>query len=332
MRLLVFNPENDLALAAASENYTPPASAIQMARDLADLPRLWTRKDDYIWHHAEPDASLPADVAARISEIQPWGWSPRLIRQLQHAGVSTDLLPTTEQMQEFRTATGRELSQHLLDCFFKLHDDNRFTGRAVRCNTLDDVRCWHSRFGHSLMKAPWSGSGRGIHPLPMRELSEKSTAWAERCLCKQGYVMLEPFYDKVQDFAMEFWLDKDGVMRYEGLSVFQTTAGGVYSGNIVASEQYKADIIGQYVDAEALTVVRSFLMESLPRELQTFYTGPVGVDMMVVNQNGYKLHPCVEVNVRTTMGWVALQLSAKADVQQPSLFQIQFKDGRYSVV
>lgn len=42
------------------------------------------------------------------------------------------------------------------------------------------------------------------------------------------------------------------------------------------------------------------------------YTGPFGIDMMVVEGNagkGFLLHPCVEINLRRTMGHVALSLT-----------------------
>ena len=47
-RLLYFNPENDLALAANDAHYTPPASALQMATDLQRLPLRWAQPDDLI--------------------------------------------------------------------------------------------------------------------------------------------------------------------------------------------------------------------------------------------------------------------------------------------
>ena len=43
------------------------------------------------------------------------------------------------------------------------------------------------------------------------------------------------------------------------------------------------------------------------------YKGPLGVDMMIVKDylaGGYFLHPCVEVNLRRTMGHVALSISS----------------------
>ena len=61
MRLLYFNPENDLALAANDAHYTPPASALQMATDLQRLPLWWAEADDLIMLRQEdpPPTLIP---------------------------------------------------------------------------------------------------------------------------------------------------------------------------------------------------------------------------------------------------------------------------------
>lgn len=67
MKLYVFNPESDLALANNKANYMAPASARQMVRDLAVLP---------VWY-AEPGSALlapsayNADFMKRIRDIFP---------------------------------------------------------------------------------------------------------------------------------------------------------------------------------------------------------------------------------------------------------------------
>ena len=61
--------------------------------------------------------------------------------------------------------------------------------------------------------------------------------------------------------------------------------------------------------------------------LQGIYTGPFGVDMMIVAgkelsqlstlnsqlSSSFLLHPCVELNLRRTMGHVALSLAPQDD-------------------
>ena len=67
--------------------------------------------------------------------------------------------------------------------------------------------------------------------------------------------------------------------------------------------------IGRQVDLRLVDEARRLVEQLLPR-LAEGYTGPVGVDMMVVEGKRGKaaLHPCVEVNLRRTMGRVALDL------------------------
>ena len=53
MKLYVFNPDTDMALANNEENYMAPASACRMAQDLALLP---------VWY-AQPGSAVLAPSA-----------------------------------------------------------------------------------------------------------------------------------------------------------------------------------------------------------------------------------------------------------------------------
>jgi len=60
------------------------------------------------------------------------------------------------------------------------------------------------------------------------------------------------------------------------------------------------------------------------------YRGPFGLDMMVVKgDGGFLLHPCVEINLRRTMGHVALLLSPDDD-ELVRMMQISY-DNRYKL-
>ena len=47
-RLLLFNPDNDLALGNNSSHYQPPETVKRMSADLASLPFWWARDGDVI--------------------------------------------------------------------------------------------------------------------------------------------------------------------------------------------------------------------------------------------------------------------------------------------
>lgn len=119
--------------------------------------------------------------------------------------------------------------------------------------------------------------------------------------------MVEPYYKKVKDFAYEFYSYGDGRVEYVGLSLFETNRSS-YAGNIVAAEEEKAARLRRYLPDEVLSEARCRLEKYFSESAFRDYSGPLGVDMMVVAKDdgrGFLLHPCVEINVRRTMGHVA---------------------------
>ena len=372
MQILLFNPENDLALAANDSHYTPPASARQMAYDLRELPLLWAQPDDII---LLPDSSL-SSVSPLTSQLSspcsllPWGWSPLLVNQLRAKGIDSSLLPTTGQMEAYREASSRrtavELLKRLRSMWPEAFDEGLLVGDSFWCTTPTEVQAAiESCGGSAILKAPWSGSGRGI--MKYMADSSKLLPWVTRTLHRQGGVEVEPLYDKVQDFAMEYW-SEEGHVRDEGLSLFTTTAGGVYSGNLVASEEEKRRRLAAYIPCELLDETRSRLVALLNDAfrdglLPAWYTGPFGIDMMICQAplpdrgsegvsgltgcqafqsdrsgtpllrtgkaGGGALHPLIELNLRMTMGWVALRIAEKMAPGQQCIFRIVQKDGHY---
>ena len=363
-----FNPENDLALASGDAHYTPPASALQMAKDLQRLPLLWAQAGDRVLLRTEPPSEGPSSAFTTRAEtvasdarylsssliftvpplagrtggesakgwvFLPWGWSPLAARQLKERGVPPDLLPTAEQLDAYRAASSRRLAVQLLRLWRTQCPDafreGTLVGESSWCTTLAAVAEACSRYGRSMLKAPWSGSGRGVHPV-RAALSARDEAWALRTLQRQGAVEVEPLYDRILDFAMEFWAER-GSVRYCGLSLFSTTPGGVYAGNLIAPEADKERMLSRYVSPALLVQLREQLVSLLSTcGLPSWYTGPVGVDMMIVNKETplpMALHPLVEINLRMTMGWVALQLASQLPHERHGRFRIVHADGHY---
>lgn len=360
-----FNPENDLALASGDAHYTPPASARQMARDLQSLPRLWAKAGDWVLL-IDPSPALPQREGAvtfdgeRIPWSQdstpslegragggstgggstgeepiyllPWGWSPLAVRQLRERGVPSRLLPSSDELAAYRAASSRRQAVRLLQQLRAQWPDafrrGELVGQSTWAVTPAAVRESCRRYGPSMLKAPWSGSGRGLHPVGA-QLSARDEAWVLRTLRRQGGVDVEPLYQRLLDFAMEFWASR-GRVSYCGLSLFATTPGGVYAGNLIAPEADKERILSRYVSPRLLAEVRRLLLRLLAAaDLPAWYTGPLGVDMMIVNAPSAALHPLVEVNLRMTMGWVALQLTPQLPHGQHGRFSIVSAGGRY---
>ena len=106
---------------------------------------------------------------------------------------------------------------------------------------------------------------------------------------------------------MEFYRYPDGKVEYLGLSLFQTV-NGAYTGNLLATETVKRDILSRYISLDDLDAFTSAACAYLGANLS--YTGPFGIDMMALEGRRLAL---AEINLRRTMGHVALAISPLDD-------------------
>lgn len=328
-KTLLFNPDNDLALANGNSNYLPPRSAVRMAYDLSLLPVWWASDGDAVmipdssllhyWNITLADSLNMPDVewitdAENIPKqpLSPWGWNPSLVKRLSRRMTNKDLLPTPAQMEHIRRLSGRQVSVCILrDLMEELSGSHPLVGEAVYCTSEDEIRVAISRHAHSILKAPWSGSGKGLRRTS-GTYEPPFSGWCRHILSQQGGVVVEPLYNKVKDVAMEFYSDGSGSpLAFVGYSYFMTDANGSYEGNALMSDVEIESLLSSYIPLSALHAVRSYLSVRLSKALSSDYRGYVGVDMMVcLSENAgqpskYFLNPCVEVNLRMNMGVVA---------------------------
>ena len=67
MKLLVFNPEHDIALASNLANFTAPHAGRQLRADLGFLPALWAEEGDKVLvDHVESAEKAFRRVAHRL--------------------------------------------------------------------------------------------------------------------------------------------------------------------------------------------------------------------------------------------------------------------------
>ena len=213
-------------------------------------------------------------------------------------------------------------------------------GEAFECQTPEQVESLMAQYGQLVMKAPWSSSGRGlrfVNPANNVQNSTYLAGWFRNVVKLQGSVMVEPLYNKVKDFGMEFFSDGEGHVNYLGLSLFHTE-NGAYTGNILATENVKQEMISRYIPAKLLETIQEKICHELGETYRGKYRGPFGIDMMAVNNgqwsmsNGQcKLHPCVEINLRRTMGHVALALSPKDDDLR-RVMRIEYSNNNYQLI
>ena len=343
MKLLVFNPEHDLALAANLSNFTAPHAGRQLRADLGFIPAIWAAADDCVLVENVEDAErrflrltrrpfgrfIAKELLCKLqfSAVDVWGWDLAIRAYLLRWGVDAAVMPTVTQIDAIRQLSHRRYAMQLLE---RLQMPGTI-GRSCETDQMEMIADRLQSGEHLVVKAPWSSSGRGVRFME-GDMNIYDNGWVRHVIEKQGSVMVEPYYNKVKDFGMEFVSDGKGLVSYVGLSLFQTS-NGAYTGNILASEDEKEHMISHYISVDLLKAIRQKICTLMGVLLKDRYAGAFGIDMMVVRRDdgdGFLLHPCVEINLRRTMGHVAISLTEHCS-GLPKLMRIEYNSNVYKI-
>ena len=321
--LYIFNPEHDLALASGETNYMAPASARRMASELALLPMWYAEEGSAVLAPSaynlgyvkkiqellglsvdlmtEPELAIEPNL-----DIRPWGWDVALRKRLSGLGMDEALLPSMEQLDGLREYSHRSKAVSLLP---ELQLNEYFCGESYYLKTQEEWKTFVEERECCLLKAPLSGSGKGLNWCK-GIFTPFISGWCTRVAASQGGIIAEPIYNKVEDFAMEFYSDGTGEVTFMGYSLFYTGKSGMYEGNRLLSNEAIWKQLSQYVPSKVLTDLENCLKYRLSALVGTVYKGYLGVDMMICRfpeneKPVFRIHPCVEINLRMNMGIVA---------------------------
>lgn len=310
MKLHYFNPENDIALGL------DPARSFTLSSGVADLHNSGAMLP--VWYAGGGDAVLVADVKScqaflesrcrmfnldvSVADVAPgadgapWGWSAQASRDLSHAGAS---VLSADRVEVIRQLSHRRTS---IDILSALYLDSRIKPRPLPVEAFDveTVRSLHEKWGDIYVKQPWSSSGRGV--VHISGWTDKVGVALTGMIRRQGSVLVERGIDKRMDFAMLFKSDGSKA-GFVGYSLFFNNRQS-YAGNLMADDRVITEcLIGCGASLPELDAVRNGLENVLSEIIAPVYSGYFGIDMMVDSEGG--IVPCVELNLRMTMGVVA---------------------------
>ena len=338
----LFNPEHDLALAHGTHNYTAPPFARRLRYDLRLLtawlapsgsciavPDEVPLEQDCRWLQAHQLDVTPVPISqiAALGDcrIFPWGWDATLRYQLYQAGISSVCLPSDEQLDWIRRLSHRRLTIAAHQALNGLLD---LPPCPVELTSMDEVIAFMTYHPGCYLKMPWSGSGKGIYRVIDPLGDNHVHHWIEGVLRRQGSLLCEVGLDRVQDFAIECQC-RDCKTRLTGYSVFDNDFHSQFgTGRIAPMEEVHRYLLGLYpvldnAVNEVLTVLDSIIAPH--------YEGPLGVDMMIYrgSEGEMALDPCVEINLRMTMGMITAAMGDKHGLRGG--FSIVVGDSGYSV-
>lgn len=326
MNLNIFNPEHDIALAYNTDYITMPHAVQKLRNDLGFISSFGAEDGEYVLVEdiqyaikaTKPFRNFMPSVLfiekedlkkAPITNIKLWGWNKFIKSELISSEVHENIMPNDEYLATTRVLSSRQQVGAILKEVRK-RMDTKTCGESIYCTSIEEVNDLIDKYGIIVAKAPWSSSGRGIRYITTKE-NYAERRWVEKIISKQNGIAVEPYYNRIADFAMEFTANKEGRVDFNGLSVF-STINGKYTGNIIGSEEYKRGVLEKYVSEETLNKLSKTLSDVLSTSLKGRYAGPLGVDMMIVSHPDAKnfiINPCVEINLRRTMGHIALDIT-----------------------
>ncbi len=358
--IYLFNPTCEYAVANSHTSWQPNLLLQKMEEDLSTLPLFFSRPTDVVLVKKLPPESyieqlkligieaprffrrkdITTDrkfLKAPKSRLLPWGWSPaahQLLKPLKPScSPEFKSSPVAEWKPEYREMYSKKFALGILKRVLQLLPEEKILPPDLIpeiCTTHNELEELLSRWGKLMVKAPWSSSGRGLQRITKTPVAPKVWEKLLGIINEQDYAIVEPYLDKVLDRSIQFSLS-NGKVHYKGISRFFTDEKGQYQGNFLngwpdtiepQAAEFAETFTGILVPALAELIENSLLAK--------YYEGNFGTDTLIFNdgQGRLRINPCLEINMRQSMGLLSLQLEKLLVPGVKGVFKIWFQKGK----
>lgn len=357
--LYYFNPTCEYAIANGDSAWHPNQILQKMESDLATLPLFLAQSDDCVIVDKIPsilfinslkklEINLPRFVTQKEVRINkkftslkrdkliPWGWSPAAHKILSPLKVSCSdefkNSPVFNWQPEHKYLYSKKFASTILKTLLYEYGNEHFIPKSElteACTTQQEIEKLLSKWGKLMIKAPWSSSGRGLQPITKTPVHPKVWDKLLAIVKNQGYVIVEPYLNKVLDLAFLFEIVK-GKIKLIGFSNFTTDYKGQYTGN-------RLNGLADDLDKEVVEFAHSIPKKIIPQlieilelsDLAKFYEGYICVDTLIYKneKNELKINPCLEINIRQSMGLLSLQLEKFIHPNKKGVYKTYYKPG-----
>ncbi len=319
--IYLFNPDHDLAQAQGGSHYIAPEFARQLQHDLAVLPMWYAPSGAMIvvpdeatrqWaQRARPGVRpiVAAEVASHAhSTCMPWGWNLVERKRLIKLGASPQCMPQERSLRHLRDISHRRTTI-VLHRELERRLGMPFSPIPQEFSQWEDVQRFAQGHPGCYVKTPWSGSGQGVYHV-IDPGDPYLANWCKGALRRQGSLLCEVGLKRTMDFALEYYCDGQGGIDMAGYSIFSSDFHSQYSTALVDSPSHLHGIIAaQY---PAIDKIGDCLQGILATMVAPHYHGYLGIDMLLYRDGGEtKIDPCVEMNLRSTMGVVTSALGKR---------------------
>ncbi len=352
----LFNPTCEYAVANGNDSWQPNRILQKMESDLGTLPMFFAQQEDLILVDQLPSENFveqfkkigfkpPQFVLKKeiqnkefvksqtFNKLLPWGWSPAAHKLLTliKPNCSSEFKnsPVASWTHQHREIYSKAFASNILRNLLDDVESECFISKSLLpeiCTTKKHFEKLISRWEKIMVKAPWSSSGRGLQPITKTPVHEKVWEKLLGIVNEQGYAVVEPYLNKVEDMAFQFKIN-NGKVSFLGVSNFSTDKKGQYIGNFLNGEPETYSMeIKEFIRKSQKIIIPSLIKILEQSDLVKLYEGNFGVDTLIfLDENKrLKINPCMEINVRQNMGLLSLQLEKLIYQNKKGIFKIYY--------
>lgn len=343
-KIFHFNPTCEIAIANGSPYYVPPALLRDFESDLAPIMGVIANDCDFVICNNLPkkefsdqlkqwgistDKFITLNNLKELAENDPgrqfnlksWGKSAAEANAFKFLNVVHPLWD-----DHLKTLFERKTSMEFLNHFFKRSGLPNNIDQNIQQQIVFNESEIEKLLEHNtpvVLKVPLSSSGRGLLVLRKETLNEANRQWIRGNIAQQDYLVASRWFNKQFDLSFQFEVDDEGNVSYLGYSVFMTNSNGQYNGHYLNFETKNH----LPFDSNLINSIGTQLCEELiVSDFQKTHRGILGIDALIylTDTGKYKIHPCIEINPRFTMGYLARQIEKKIHPQSFGQFKIFF--------
>ncbi len=338
-----------MAVANGHASYMPPQRLRKFENDLEAIPLWLATGNDMILTRNSVDTEFTDTLSRRgialprfiqktsqfdkknISELHPWGWSPAAHKHLEAFKAQCSQGWNEHHMSTWKDThkellsrlTGLKLSETAQANTTTEYNLLEIPANPLKISSPDQFHDIQNSIPFPiLLKAPWSASGRGLFKIGSPDTKAFTNLHLLGKLKQQGFLMAEPFLEKIHDVSFHFWSSNKGI-HYLGYSFFKTDPTGQFLACYLNTP--KLEELKNYPLSESLEQAKHLLKISLQKmKIDNSYHGPIGIDGLFFrnSEKAIKLQPCIEINLRYTMGLLNIKLREKLQHQGGGFWQI----------
>lgn len=351
-KLFIYNPTCDMAVENGTNSYMPTRLLSKFENDISPVMAFLGTKDDFVlYNNILPESfinfwraigiELPAFVQSKqiyshqINALYPWGWS-QIIKHRYGAlcpNNSTTFLGNQQNLKSFFSRqTSLELTHEL-----NKYEHSDFVAIPELPKALTSSEAIRESFLSSkhgiVIKTLWSSSGRGLLFIRTQQQLQNAGNWIDAQIKKNGSLIIEPIYDKVQDASLQFMIHTDQSIQFLGLNYFEADNRGHFSKEYIHIPESINSLLptnNQWLSTLSSSIISCLNALKIPNK----YQGPIGIDSMFIKdaKGQLKFYPLVEANIRCNMGLVNLIIKQHIHPEARGTWQIsQFKTGEAQV-